>query len=188
MDKKDIAITLLKEKITQGELCKLRIRSRWSMYPLFEKQGALKIRSVLIKDLCLGDIVVYKKDQDLIAHRYIRITKTQSGKAIITKGDSAASFDPYVVLEEELLGKVISFTAADKTISYENVFWRSINALLAKLSLWEASCYILAARSSSSKNPASACLINILIFARKAGEGVRIILIRLLVLWSRIVF
>lgn len=188
MDKKDIALTLLKEKITQGKLCELKITSHWSMYPLFEKQSAVKVRSASIKDLCLGDIVVYKKDQNLIGHRYIRIARIQSGKAIITKGDNVASFDHYVVLDEELLGKVISFTIANKTINCENIFWRSINALLARVSLLEANYYSLAVYKLDSRNLVPACLRKILIFTKRAGGKIRIMLIKLLVLWVRIVF
>ena len=188
MDNKDIALTLLKDKIAQGKLCKLKIRSHWSMYPLFEQQSALKVRSVLIKDLHLGDIVVYKKGQELIAHRYVRVAKTQSEKAIVTKGDNSASFDRYVVLDEELLGKVVSFAISGKTINCENMFWRSVNAFLAGASLLEANSYSLVVSKLGSKNLLSVCLRKILVFVRRTLEQVRIMLIKLLVLWVRIVF
>lgn len=182
MDKKDIALTLLKEEIAQGKLCVLGIASHWSMYPLFEKQSAVKLRNVSIKDLCLGDIVVYKKDQNLIAHRYIRIVKIKNEKTIITKGDNVASFDHYFVAEEELLGKIISFTTANKTINCENTFWRSINAFLARVSLWQAN-YTLAVYKLDSSNLASVGLRKILIFIDRMGGGIRIILVKLLVSW-----
>lgn len=188
MDKKDVALSLLKEKIKQGKLCALKVTSHWSMYPLFVKQSVLMVKSACIKDLCFGDIVVYKKDQNLIAHRYMRNTKIQSAIAIITKGDNVASFDHYVVLDEELLGRVVSFTIANKTINCENTFWRSINALLAIVSLLGASYYSLVVYKLASKNLVSVCLRKILIFIKRVGAKIRIMLIKLLVLGVRVVF
>jgi len=56
----------------------------------------------------VGDMILYEHDGMTVAHRVV----ARSDKALITKADSAAHNDPYVITKKEFIGKIKThFTA-----------------------------------------------------------------------------
>lgn len=80
-------------------------------YTIFEvatgsMSGTIEVGDVIVvkltKDVQLEDIVVYKKDSNLITHRIISI----DGKKVITKGD-ANNTEDMPITTNDIIGKVI---------------------------------------------------------------------------------
>jgi signal peptidase I len=185
MSKKGIALTLLKERIGQGKPYTLGISSNLSMYPLFGKGGMVNIIDVSIEKVRLGEVIVYRLGDDLIAHRCIRIIRSPKNRAILTKGDNSALADQCTVLNDNLLGKVSDFTIGNNLINCENSFWRVLNVILASISLAEAGYSSIVYQF----NPAWPVFIlreSLIFFGRICREA-RGILIKLLVFWIEIV-
>lgn len=99
MDKAQI-INLSIEILNQGKTTEI-IANGISMFPLLRPGDILKIQpKVPIKT---GDIIVFKGETTLIAHRI----KLISGDKIYCKGDSLFSMDTPITFQE-VLGKVIA--------------------------------------------------------------------------------
>ncbi len=78
----------------------------YSMYP------SLKPGTVIIIEPCVpgdepvrGEIIAWKRDQDLVVHRVVRIVKNNEGIYYITRGDSCKNEDPPVAANR-IAGKV----------------------------------------------------------------------------------
>ena len=54
----------------------------------------------------IGDVITYKKDNEIITHRIIKIKYDEEEK-FITKGDNNNIEDDYEIKKEQILGKVI---------------------------------------------------------------------------------
>lgn len=99
-----------------------------SMKPLIDQNWTLIINHT--KNIRIGDIIVFKKNGEMIAHRVVRIL---SKNQLLTKGDASLQLDP-IVYTSEIIGRVISIHKYNKDINYENLKWIKINYLLAKYS------------------------------------------------------
>jgi signal peptidase I len=138
ISRKSDALSLLKESLSGGKTCSLEILNSFSMYPLFEEDKAVEIAGAVIKDICFGDIVVYKGGACLIAHRCIRILESGKGKAVVVKGDNSALADSCLVSDSNLVGKIVSFNIGRKKIDCGAHFWRIASLILTSISLLEA--------------------------------------------------
>ena len=74
-----------------------------SMYP-FVKAGDHIMISHDWSRICLGDIVVFRRNEALFAHRVVKILKTGTEFSCITKGDNATQCDLPVNGQEIMAG------------------------------------------------------------------------------------
>ena len=89
----------------------LRLRVRgWSMLPAIWPGDILELERAQAADLSKGEIVLFRRDRRLFAHRVLR----SSGSAILTRGDTLSGADP-VVTEDELLGRVAAIVRDGKS-------------------------------------------------------------------------
>lgn len=72
-----------------------------SMVPLINKDDKLQMIKIDIKNLQIGDIIVYYNNKNFIGHRIVKIKRNQ----IITKGDNNPFLDKPLNLNQ-ILGKV----------------------------------------------------------------------------------
>ncbi len=78
-----------------------------SMIPIYERGDAIIFDKVDNKKAIReGDIIVFTKDNKLIAHRVVRTKEYSSKKYFYTKGDANQSEDIEMIKEEEILGVV----------------------------------------------------------------------------------
>ena len=83
----------------------IRISTRGSsMYPLISTGDKITISPE--KNLGLGDVIVFKRDDQMVCHRLVRITEENGIKHYQTRGDSFFSLDD-PVSAAQILGKVI---------------------------------------------------------------------------------
>jgi ATP-binding cassette, subfamily B, bacterial len=121
----DMAETLLDENH------RLSIRMRgFSMYPTFREGDVGVVEKCASDKIAVGDIVVFKATNKLVAHRLIAITSQQGVPLFITKGDNNSHRDqPFGT--DALVGKITSFqrNGKEKTLNSVQMKWRRFASL-----------------------------------------------------------
>lgn len=85
---------------------KLRLRvTGWSMLPTVWPGDTLVVERVESGAVSAGDIVLFRRDRRLFAHRVVAMADGLNGARITTQGDGMAQPDPPVA-GAEVLGKV----------------------------------------------------------------------------------
>ena len=98
------------------------------MNPTFDRGSVAIIKKIEknYSDLEVGDIIAYKYNNKIIAHRINRITEIDNSRYFYTKGDSNDDIDNYVVRENMIMGIIQTYIPF---IGYPTVW---INELLAE--------------------------------------------------------
>jgi len=100
----------------------------FSMWPFLKGEEKLIVRKTPVSDLKLGDLVLYKIDNQLVCHRLVKKTRTNDGYHIYSRGDT--SFGPAELVNEQMfLGKVIGIIKNNEITSFEGVRQRVINRI-----------------------------------------------------------
>jgi signal peptidase I len=94
-----------------------------SMLPFLKSKTLIAGRKVDIKDIHIGDIVLFKKGDIPIAHRVFK--KVNSGGRIFLQAKSDTSFfsEP-LISYEEIVGKVVAFKRFKTEIKIDNFIFR----------------------------------------------------------------
>jgi signal peptidase I len=109
-----------KELLNDGYNVRISTRGP-SMFPLIRTGDKITISPE--KKLSLGDIIVYKRDEQMVCHRLARVFEKDGIKYYQTRGDAFFSFDEPVT-SDQILGRVTK-------IERENVlFMRRILLLI----------------------------------------------------------
>ena len=138
---RETALCLLKERIKSGMPLVLEVVSDKSMSPLLAAGDTVAIKNTAFGELQRGDIVVFKINDALYAHRYLNRIEKDQPPLLLTKGDSVDNPDPCHVSQEKLFGKVIKIRKGCCEINLESKLWKANNALLAFLSLFQAGIF-----------------------------------------------
>ena len=75
------------------------------MSPLLRTGDSIYVEPINAKDLSAGDILVYKTQGNMVAHRLIRILRSNGKFMFRTKGDTFSSADS-LIREADLIGRV----------------------------------------------------------------------------------
>ena len=67
-----------------------------------------KLKGKELKELKEGDILVFRYDNKIIAHRIFEVIKKDNGNYFVTKGDNNSQVDNSVISEEKVIGTVKS--------------------------------------------------------------------------------
>jgi polysaccharide export outer membrane protein len=76
-----------------------------SMSPLLRTGDAIYVERVKAEDLSVGDILVYKTEGNMVAHRLVRILRKNGRCMFLTKGDTFSHVDS-PLRESSLIGRV----------------------------------------------------------------------------------
>ena len=87
-----------------------------SMVPAIHPGDLLSIQPVDPKEITLGDIVVYAREQVLVVHRIVRTSHGLSEPYLVTRGDRLLRDDP-PILPGELLGRVASIERKNRRVN-----------------------------------------------------------------------
>ena len=100
-----------------------------SMFPLIRNGD-----QVLVAHGCAGirrgDVIVFRHDGKLIAHRVVRISKNEAGHTFLTKGDNVLQFDP-PLRANEIVGRVLAIKRGEQQMSLDTTIWRITGLLIA---------------------------------------------------------
>ena len=77
-----------------------------SMVPIYERGDAIIFEKIDKHYLENDDIIVFKKNDILVAHRIVKTKEVSSKLYFYTKGDANNSVDVEMVSEDEVLGIV----------------------------------------------------------------------------------
>ena len=100
-----------------------------SMQPLIQ-DGDRVLVAHGIAGVRRGDVVVFRREGRLIAHRVLRIYHRQPGRVFITKGDGIRRFDP-PVHAGEVLGRVLTVERNGWQMSLDTLSWHAAGWLIA---------------------------------------------------------
>lgn len=95
---------LIKNEISKGNRCTMTVASR-SMSPLIKKSSKVKIKKCTLDELFFGDICVYEKGLDFVAHRYLYNKRLNGIRYFLCKGDANIWPDKWIS-EKRLIGKI----------------------------------------------------------------------------------
>lgn len=117
---------------------------------MVKKGEPIYIKKCDARELSIGDIITFKKDDVYVTHRVLWMLKKGNTIRVITRGDNEITVDS-PVLPCQILGKVVAVQRADHILHLESVPWRLINRLLGILFLMET-VFILFYRFAASKS------------------------------------
>jgi len=106
------------------------------MHPTIRHGELITVEPVSPSELKRGDIILYLRQSDFIAHRIVRIEERDGhGLTFIVRGDAAVTYDA-PVKQEQVLGKVVCLERDHRTIDPYSLRVR----LWSMLYLWLARC------------------------------------------------
>lgn len=77
-----------------------------------------------------GDVIVFRCNSNLIAHRVLRIYESDGKLTFVTKGDNVLQCDP-PVNANAIVGRVSAIKRRDRHIATDTAVWRTIGWLIA---------------------------------------------------------
>jgi signal peptidase I len=125
-DKKTVEEELLCEALKKGYTMRYRALGG-SMNPFIRSGSILTVKPY--EGISVGDVILYKNSDGLIAHRVIKKKKVNGRNFFITKGDNLRYIDG-VVYDTNILGKVIELEK-DKRVKMNSLFRRLVNYFIA---------------------------------------------------------
>jgi len=77
-----------------------------------------------------GDVIVFRQNGRLIAHRVLRVKDSAAGPTFTTKGDNAPALDP-PLRADEIVGRVLAIEREGQHTSLDTTMWRVLGWLIA---------------------------------------------------------
>lgn len=121
MDDKEIS-SLLKDSLRKYGSVWMRLEGK-SMLPFLKSGTMISVRNADIRDIHIGDIVVFEKDGTIIAHRVFRKANLAGQFFLRTKSDISFSLES-LISNEGLIGKVTAFKRSGREIKVDNFMLR----------------------------------------------------------------
>jgi signal peptidase I len=112
-----------------------------SMVPAIHPGDILSIQPIDPKEVTLGDIVVYAREEVLVVHRIVRTSASSSESYLITRGDRLLR-DDAPILPGELLGRVASIERKNRCVNIHPLLNRAEQALCLVLRRSERATYL----------------------------------------------
>lgn len=124
-----IGCQLVGETLTLSGIARVRVFGT-SMFPAVLPGDVLIVHRKGMGQILPGDIVVFKCDDRLFAHRVVGLTDQNGAPCVVTSGDSLREVDR-PVFAHELLGRVTSIVRGPRQISPQvTLFQKLISNLL----------------------------------------------------------
>lgn len=101
----------------------------FSMWPFLRPGEKFLIKKTPTENLKVGDIIIYRADNQLVCHRLIKKIKQRERYLLYVRGDSSVSW-PEPITEEMFLGKAISIIKNGKIITLNQMKRQLINRLI----------------------------------------------------------
>ncbi|MCI0454042.1 MAG: signal peptidase I [Candidatus Dadabacteria bacterium] len=107
--------------------------SGMSMLPFIKNGDSVVVRHTR-EGIGVGSIVAFRKEQEIIIHRVIRMENKNGKTAILTKGDFNVKADN-AFDEDYLVGRVIGINKGGRQINLDTYFWSYMGRLISSCSL-----------------------------------------------------
>ena len=110
-----LLLDLSTELLGRGKRVRFRAPGR-SMYPTIRENEAITVEPVAPQDVKVGDIILYRSGESVVAHRVMRIERGKGdSQSFILREDTWGTLDEPVEAEQ-ILGKVVSVERAGRNI------------------------------------------------------------------------
>jgi signal peptidase I len=111
------------------------------MVPAIHPGDILSIQPVDPKEVSLGDIVVYAREQVLVVHRIVETSTSSNEPCLVTRGDRLLR-DDTPILPGELLGRVASIERKNRRVDIHPFLNRAEQVLCLVLRRSERATYL----------------------------------------------
>jgi len=126
-----VFIDLSIEILRSGKSIRFRAPGR-SMYPTIKPDETITVKPMVPSAVHVGDIVLYRREEKVIAHRVVRIEQGHNDVLrFIMRGDASTICDTPVAAEE-ILGRVVSVERTGRRI---DLYGRRANTMRLTLVL-----------------------------------------------------
>jgi len=135
-----LLLDLTTELLRQGTTVRFRPSGR-SMYPSIREGELVTVEPVVASEVTLGDIVLYRSERGLIAHRVVGSSPSQSSALsphYILQGDSSLCCDEPVGAER-ILGRVVGVERDGRSVALASrgaKLWHKARSLASGLKGW----------------------------------------------------
>jgi len=100
-----------------------------SMYPII-REGDQVLVSLGCAGIRRGDVIVFRLEGVLIAHRVLSIGRTDAGYRLVTKGDNVPYFDD-PLSDNQIVGRVLAVKRGDRHVRFDTLVWQVLGWLIA---------------------------------------------------------
>jgi signal peptidase I len=135
-----IGCQLVAEALQLSGTARIRVFGT-SMFPAVLPGDVLVVQRKEIGRLVLGDIVLFKRDDRLFAHRVVGQMDRNGVPCVVTSGDSLPANDP-PVFPHELLGSVTSIVRGTRQISPQATLFQQLISSLLRNSDFLSRCFL----------------------------------------------
>lgn len=101
----------------------------FSMWPFIRQGEKLIFKRAPLEDLKVGDIILYRANDNLVCHRLVKKVKDKQGYLIYSRGDNSR-FLTELVREELFLGKGIAILRNNKMVSITGLRQQFFNRVI----------------------------------------------------------
>jgi len=138
----NLLLDLTTELLSQGATVRFRPSGR-SMYPSIREGELITVEPVKPRDVKLADIVLYRSERGLIAHRVVGSSPTQSSvlsphHSLLLKGDASLCCDQPVAAQQ-ILGRVVRVQRNGRSLALATrgaKMWHRARRLASGLKGW----------------------------------------------------
>ena len=132
----NLLLDLTTELLSRGTTVRFRPSGR-SMYPSIREGEVITVEPVAASDVKLADIVLYRSERGLIAHRVVKIA-SRDARVFRLQGDASLSCDEPVAAER-ILGRVVEVERNGRSIALANPgakMWHKARRLASGVKGW----------------------------------------------------
>ncbi len=135
-----LLLDLTAELLSRGTTVRFRPSGR-SMYPSIREGELITVEPVVARDVKRGDIVLYRSQRGLLAHRVVGSSPTQSSVLsphYFLRGDASLSCDKPVAAQQ-ILGRVVGVQRNGRSVALASPgakMWHKIRRLASRLKAW----------------------------------------------------
>ncbi len=135
-----LLLDLTTELLSRGTTVRFRPSGR-SMYPSIREGELITVEPVVASDVTLGDIVLYRSQRGLIAHRVVGSSPAQSSVLsphYFLRGDASLSSDQPVEAHQ-ILGRVVGVQRNGRSVALASrgaKLWHKARRLASGLKGW----------------------------------------------------
>ena len=101
----------------------------FSMWPFIKQEEKLIVKKTPMMDLMIGDIILYRKDKQLVCHRLVRKIIDNEEYCLYTRGDNT-KFLLEPITEQMFFGKAVGKIKNGRIISLTGKRQQIINRLI----------------------------------------------------------
>ena len=152
----NLLLDLTTELLNRGTTVRFRPSGR-SMYPAIREGELITVEPVVASDVTLGDIVLYRSERGLIAHRVVGSSPTQSSVLsphhFLLRGDASLSCDEPVEAHR-ILGRVVRVQRNGRSVALASPgakIWHKARRLASGLKVWMTQSSVLSPHYSSGE-------------------------------------